>query len=274
MLIVGNRVSSVDIARFLEGIAAKVYISSRNPMETPIKVLQLIWSCVPDSVIFKKDISRFANKDGQVDGSITFVDGTVESDIDNVIFCTGFAVDFPFLGGLRQQGQNKEKLEKLRPPALLRVPGKRTKDTIKDTYRDIFCCRDPTLALVGFPGYIPTLATYYYQAQAVGRVWGGSAMLPNEKQMIEFAEKDVPPCVPFDFEGRSLRLHTLRIVTWLNSHAAMLAPDLPPYKGFEREVSTDLWGQVHATFKERTDAHIRATKEKRLKELRNLQIEA
>lgn len=71
-------------------------------------------------VIPKRDIKSIA-EDGK---TITFCDGSVQEEVDFMVMCTGYAVEFPFLAA------------KYRPKK------------IRDLYKNIFSVEDPTLAFV------------------------------------------------------------------------------------------------------------------------------
>ena len=76
------------------------------------------------------------------------------------------------------------------------------------------------MAFVGVPGHIINTAFFYYQAQAVARVWSGSAFLPSQQKMQEYVDAtSLYPFFPNDVNLQSGILHSHRFVTWLNDHA-------------------------------------------------------
>ncbi|KAI7857136.1 hypothetical protein BDC45DRAFT_501766 [Circinella umbellata] len=246
VLIVGGNASGVDIAFHLEGTAKNVYMVIRNEIDPSIEqstVGLLLRSMIPDNVIRKRGIVAFSNLNGDVDGSITFNDGTVVNDIDTVIFATGFITDFEYFGPLQavrrnqeqqqQQEKTKENGDATEEPLVI-SNGRR----VLNTYQEVFLIRDPTLAFVGVPGHIINTAFFYYQAQAVARVWSGSAFLPSQQKMQEYVDSTtLYPSFPDDVNLQSGILHSQRFVTWLNDHANYIANN----KSNEEEKKKELY---------------------------------
>ncbi|KAI9314945.1 hypothetical protein BX666DRAFT_431954 [Dichotomocladium elegans] len=251
VLLVGGNVSAMDVAGRLAGEAAKVYLSIRGSFQTPSKVLNLIRSLCPDSVIRLPGIHSFADKNGNVNGTITFVDGQTVADIDSVIFCTGYQCDFKYFGPLRAHVGDDDK------DALVVTNGKRP----VDTYRDIFLIKDPTIAFVGIPSCYASIGYFYYQAQAVARVWSGSALLPSQKRMKAFMDSYTYPFPPFDMSTHGEQLHVQRLVTWLNAHARALKKILPDLEGIDN-ATVDKWDEIVTSLKSRNAEIIAYTKSK------------
>lgn len=234
-------------------------MSIRGDFKSPSNILNLVRSVLPDAVIRKPNIKRFSNESGQVDGTITFVDGTTLRDIDYVIFCTGYAPDHSFFGPLRahidkvnnNNDDNDNQPPKAEMEPLVITDGK----NVFDRYRDIFLIRDPTLAFVGMPTHLTSTGLFHYQGQAVGRVWSGLAYLPSTRIMQEFMKNYRYPYPPFDMSIKSERLHAQRLVTWLNDHAERLKrenkPSPPMLKGVDPELE-NLWDEMVSTWPQRS----------------------
>jgi hypothetical protein len=106
VLVVGGRISAVDVSRLVSIEAKKVYMSYRGPFITNIGILDLVRSALPSTVIHKPGIEGFWVKDPNtgehvVNGSITFKDGTVLDDIDAVVFATGYQMKHSYFGQAR-----------------------------------------------------------------------------------------------------------------------------------------------------------------------------
>ncbi|KAI8140254.1 hypothetical protein BJV82DRAFT_623325 [Fennellomyces sp. T-0311] len=248
VLLIGSHVSAVDIAQRLDGSAKNVYMAVRGQWHSVSKILNLVRSVMPESTIRKPNIRSFSDPDGNIDGSITFEDGTVVRDIDRVIFCTGFITDYGFLGPLR----GYKGVESDQDPLVI-VDGRRP----LNTYRDIFLVRDPTLAFTGVPSHLNNTGFFYYQGQAVARVWAGLAMLPSQEKMQRFIETSVQPYPPFDMSLLSVLLNSQRLVTWLNAHAEK--PGLYVYKGTDPDI-LPLWEKMESGWRMRTEDILRRIK--------------
>ncbi|KAJ5161062.1 hypothetical protein N7492_006454 [Penicillium capsulatum] len=90
------------------------------------------------------------------DRSVHFEDGTFETDIDHIIFGTGFTWTLPFLPQVQTRNN--------------RVP---------DLYQHVFYRHDPTLVFVGAVGAGLTFKVFEWQAVAAARVLAGRASLPS-----------------------------------------------------------------------------------------------
>ncbi|KAG0192873.1 hypothetical protein DFQ28_007346 [Apophysomyces sp. BC1034] len=258
VVIVGGRVSAVDISRHLNGITRNVYLSFRGSFECSSQVINSFRSAIPEGVIHKSGIQSFTNKDGKVDGTITLEDGTTLDDIDQVILCTGYMVDLPFLGDLRVHTDDAE--PSTMSQNTVRADGKRA----IDTYREIFHIGDPTLAFVGFPSHLTLMRFFSYQSNAVARVWEGTARLPNQTKMKSITEQRQAPCNPDDLTGDSERLRAQGIITWLNHHAEFNdVKDLKTLKNYDPEFSS-IWLPLFMRWKEDSEKTIAETKEKEL----------
>lgn len=99
----------------------------------------------------------------------TFEDGNTESDIDAIIFCTGYAYSFPFL-------------EHVHP----RI--KREGISALPLYKHIFHMHYPTLAFVEIPERIVPFPLAECQAAVIARVWSGRLALPSQIRMEEWQE--------------------------------------------------------------------------------------
>ncbi|KAL4897774.1 glycoside hydrolase family 95 protein [Aspergillus ambiguus] len=107
-------------------------------------------------------ISHVASENGQ--RTVHFEDGTSVSDVDHIIFGTGFTWTLPFLPDI--------------PIRNNRVP---------DLYLHVFHQRDPSLVFLGAVGAGLTFKVFEWQAVAAARVLAGKAQLPplTEQQKWE-----------------------------------------------------------------------------------------
>ncbi|KAI7879894.1 FAD/NAD(P)-binding domain-containing protein [Lichtheimia hyalospora FSU 10163] len=254
VLLVGSHVSAVDLAQRMEDVANKVYMVVRGDWKNPgSDILKLIRSGIPQSTIHKPEIKCFADKHGNVNGTITFMDDTTLEDIDSVVFCTGYKADFHYLGALCAHEKDPQEAKE---KAIV------VTDDIKPltAYRDLFAMDDPTLAFVGIARHLHGLGHFWYQGQAVARVWSQAAQLPSQEAMRAFMDKYELPFVPHDMSTVSEQLHIQRIVTWLNTHAEHLNSPVNRLKGMDDSVMK-IWDKVTATWHHRTKEIVAAAKQ-------------
>uniref|UniRef100_A0A665UTZ6 Flavin-containing monooxygenase n=1 Tax=Echeneis naucrates TaxID=173247 RepID=A0A665UTZ6_ECHNA len=112
-----------------------------------------------------------ANLRGFVDSGVVFEDGTVEENIDAVVFCTGYRGTFPFLPPALSQGPYGELTlyKRLFPPSL----------------------QHPTLAIVGlFQTKGPIMPIAEMQARWAVKVFTGLSHLPCKETMLDITESE------------------------------------------------------------------------------------
>ncbi|XP_038162848.1 dimethylaniline monooxygenase [N-oxide-forming] 2-like isoform X2 [Cyprinodon tularosa] len=106
---------------------------------------------------------------GFKDSGVIFEDGTVEENIDAVIFCTGYKGVFPFLPSALSEGPQEELTlyKRVFPPSL----------------------QHPTLAIMGlFQTKGPIMPTVEMQVRWAVKVFSGFARLPSKQKMLEAIE--------------------------------------------------------------------------------------
>ncbi|XP_071343452.1 flavin-containing monooxygenase 5-like [Trachinotus anak] len=111
------------------------------------------------------------NLTGFVDSGVVFEDGTVEENIDAVVFCTGYNGKFPFLPPALSEGPHGELTlyKRLFPPSL----------------------QHPTLAIMGlFQTKGPIMPIVEMQARWAVKVFTGLSRLPPEEKMLEVTESE------------------------------------------------------------------------------------
>ncbi|EED17017.1 dimethylaniline monooxygenase, putative [Talaromyces stipitatus ATCC 10500] len=107
--------------------------------------------------------------------AVRFSNGHVETDVDSVIFCTGYLYSFPFLESLRQS---------LTPDG----------SYVRHLYQHLFFIDDPTLAFVALPKRIVPFPVSESQSAYIARVWANRAKLPANPVMREWEASLVASC--------------------------------------------------------------------------------
>lgn len=113
-----------------------------------------------------------------IPGTVTLVDGTILTDIDYVIICTGYHMAYPFMHPISKY-HNDSLPSSTNNPDILVTDGQQT----HNLHKDIFYIPDPTLAFIGVPYHIATFSLFDFQALALAAVFSGKAPLPTNQEM-------------------------------------------------------------------------------------------
>ncbi|KAL8729778.1 MAG: hypothetical protein Q9166_004501 [cf. Caloplaca sp. 2 TL-2023] len=156
VVVVGNSTSGLDIATQISTVSQHPLLNSKRS-EAPNFQRSVSW---------KKEMPEIAEFLPPCDApqAIRCIDGQIETNVDAVVFCTGYYYSFPFLSSLQ--------------PTLI-VTGER----VENTYKHLFYTDHPSIAFVGLPYKIIPFRTCEGQAAVVARVWSGRLELPSEPDM-------------------------------------------------------------------------------------------
>lgn len=160
VILVGNSVSGLDIAsQLLPYVSHPLLQSVRTAPEHP-----------DDSPVIKTvpQITEFRGHN-----EVVFADGTVESGVDLVLFCTGYLYTLPFLNP---------------------TPSSSTGERVTGTWQHLFSIQHPTLAFLGLPMKVIPFPVSQSQAAVVARVFAGVTKLPGREEMEEWERKRVMEC--------------------------------------------------------------------------------
>jgi cation diffusion facilitator CzcD-associated flavoprotein CzcO len=162
VIIVGNSASGIDIA-------GQIAPFSNPPLLISSKSESYLQSGeTPSNQLDKPPIAKFIPKDRTVE----FEDGSRESHVDAVLYCTGYFYSFPFISNLSPQ---------------LTTTGER----VENLYQHLFYRPDPTLALPVLNQKVIPFPFAEAQAAVVARVFSGRLELPSEKEMEEWERREV-----------------------------------------------------------------------------------
>ncbi|XP_070687811.1 dimethylaniline monooxygenase [N-oxide-forming] 2-like isoform X1 [Pempheris klunzingeri] len=145
----------------LYGLKPRHRLLDRKPLindDLPGRILQ-------GALVMKPNLKGFK------DCGVVFEDGTVEENIDAVVFCTGYKGNFPFLPLALSEGPHGELTlyKRLFPPSLLQ----------------------PTLAIMGlFQTKGPIMPIVEMQARWAVKVFTGLSRLPPKEKMLKILESE------------------------------------------------------------------------------------
>lgn len=158
-IVVGNSASGVDIG-------AQISTACRLPLLQSEKSESYFQPDPCATILQKREITEYIVQDR----SIRFKDGSVESGIDAIVYCTGYFYSFPFLNSLD-------------PPVVT------TGDHVENTYQHIFYRPHPTLAFAVLNQKVIPFPIAEAQSAVIARVWSGRLNLPSEAEMADWEKR-------------------------------------------------------------------------------------
>ncbi|KAK3111237.1 monooxygenase [Teratosphaeriaceae sp. CCFEE 6253] len=153
VIVVGNSASGIDIGGQIQQFC-------QPPMLLSSKSESFLVNAASSTKVDKPPIAEYIVKDR----SIRFEDGTIESGVDAVLYCTGYFYSFPFL-------------ESLDPPLTT------TGEKVKNLYQHIFYQPHPTLAFPVLNQKVIPFPLAEAQSAVISRVFSGRLTLPLEDEM-------------------------------------------------------------------------------------------
>ncbi|KAK5656312.1 hypothetical protein OQA88_4692 [Cercophora sp. LCS_1] len=160
VVIVGNAASGLDIAAQVGRVCKKPLLLSVHTTTPPANLEFVGAEEVPAIDEFLVD-----------QRGVRFQDGRVETDIDAVLFATGYLFTFPFLTSLE-------------PPLV--DNGRR----VHGLYRDLFHIDHPTLVFSGLPIKVVPFPLAETQAALFSRTWANVIPLPSVAEMRRWGQEE------------------------------------------------------------------------------------
>lgn len=174
MIIVGNSASGIDLSAQISTVCnLPIIVSEKTVPNTPSEDRSSWAKTVPEIVEFIPEGRK-----------VRFANGDIESDIDGVVFCTGYFYSFPFIRDLS-------------PPVV--TDG----SYARNLYEHLLYIDDPTLAFAGIPQRIVPFPVSEGQAAYVARAWADRLSLPSRAEMREWEAQMLKQ------KGESKMLHNL-----------------------------------------------------------------
>jgi cation diffusion facilitator CzcD-associated flavoprotein CzcO len=164
VLIIGNSASGIDISTQLLTVAKSITMSCvGEPMFKGV---------IEDQT---EQIDRIAKYDFDNNRSVTTASGKVISNIDKILFCTGYLYEIPFLKSY------------IDGPKAVITNGSH----LRYLYKQIFYIPDPSLILAGLPKSIIPFPFAEAQGQYVARILSGRLQLPSTEEMYAEYAKEI-----------------------------------------------------------------------------------
>lgn len=152
-IVVGNGASGIDIAM-------QIMTNCKLPLIQSQKSESFLLSDPSPKKQERPEIIEFIIQDR----AVRFADGTVEKDIDSVLFCTGYFYSFPFLNSLQ-------------PPLV-------TDGThVENLYQHFIYRPHPTLAFPVLQQRVIPFPMSEAQSAVIARLWNNRVSLPSEEDM-------------------------------------------------------------------------------------------
>jgi cation diffusion facilitator CzcD-associated flavoprotein CzcO len=215
VIVIGNSASGADIS-------AQVASHCQKPLLWSSKSVSMFSATHGSEGSTRKEvppIKRFI----AASRGVEFEDGTVESDIDAIIFATGYFYSFPFLENVK--------------PALIKDGSH-----VEHTYQHLFYAPQPTLSFLALCQRVIPFPLAEAQASLVARVYSGRLTLPSYSEMQKW-ERDTIAEV-----GDGRNFHLLPFPKDGNYMNAMSQWSLnaPPKEGLENDGKgkiPPIWGE-------------------------------
>ncbi|KAF2754790.1 flavin-containing monooxygenase family protein [Pseudovirgaria hyperparasitica] len=160
VIIVGNSASGIDIGSQIATVCkGSLIISSRSE--------SYLTPATPMSN--KLDLPTISALDPN-GRTVIFSNGHIESDVDSIVFCTGYFYSYPFLHG------------SIQPPLI------EDGTHVVNTYQHLIYRQHPTLALLALPQRVIPFQVSEVQSAFLARIYSGRLELPSQDEMKRWEE--------------------------------------------------------------------------------------
>ncbi|KAK0124728.1 hypothetical protein ONS96_008611 [Cadophora gregata f. sp. sojae] len=161
VILVGYSSSGVDIASKIENVCSSPLIISQRSAA----------GLSPGTLGFAKGKTMVPEiiSINAATKTVLFANGGEEENVDNIIFCTGYDYDYPFLKSI--SGFEQEH-----------------KEDNTQTFQHVFYLQNPTLAFVLLPLRVVAFPFAESQAAVIARIWAGRMTLPPLAAMKDWVQ--------------------------------------------------------------------------------------
>ncbi|CAD1809808.1 Flavin-binding monooxygenase-like family protein [Candida parapsilosis] len=179
VVVVGSRASGSDLTKFVaREPGTKVYQSIRNIDRT--KVFSNKPNVTTKPVIENIELS----KNNIV---VRFADGSVVTNPDHIIYCTGYLFSYPFLDRLFDKSLTNDGI------------------TVSNLYQHTFIINEPLITIIGVPVDGVSFRVFEYQAILLSRYLTGKIELISRNKQLEWVKQR------YELKGNSRLFHTIGV---------------------------------------------------------------
>ena len=224
VIVVGNSASGIDLSSQISTVAAQPVLISEKEKAAPGPVVQ-------EDKPWAKNVPEIAEF-LPAERSVRFANGEVQSNIDSVVFCTGYHYSFSFLKGLE--------------PPVVASDGSHA----AHLWEHILYTADPTLAFLSIPQRIVPFPVSEAQSALIARIWADRIPAPSPAEMtawVDALRKE---------KGENKALHNLAFpkdVHYINRlhDLSVTAKDVPGLENGGRGKTPVYWGKEKEWTRER-----------------------
>ena len=181
VLVVGSKSSGTDIAREISSVAKIVYVSDRSLIREAGAVYGNIHH-KPGILSTLSEELNIVDAETELGNSVQFEDNSI-ADVDVLIWCTGYAYDYPFLSLNEDHEHVGDELSQKHSTTGLSVNVQK-KRKVCNIYQQVFSISHPTLSFVGLPYSVVPFPLFLLQAKWIASIYSGRKVLPNVTEQI------------------------------------------------------------------------------------------
>ena len=156
---IGNSASGIDVSAQISTVSKLPVLISEKERGNPNP-----GGVIQDGKSWSKQVPEITAFLPQ-ERSVRLADGTVEQDVDSVVFCTGYHYSFPFLRSLE-------------PPVVVRDGSH-----ADQLWEHMLYAPDPTLAFLSIPQRIVPFPVSEAQSSVIARIWADRLPAPPRREM-------------------------------------------------------------------------------------------
>lgn len=181
VLVVGSKSSGTDIAREISSVAKIVYVSDRSLIRGAGAVYGNVHHKPGILSTLSEELNN-VNTGTELGNSVQFEDNSI-ADVDVLIWCTGYAYDYPFLPLNEDHDCVGDELSQKHSTTGLSVKIQ-NKRKVCNIYQQVFSISHPTLSFVGLPYSVVPFPLFLLQAKWIASIYSGRKVLPNATDQI------------------------------------------------------------------------------------------
>ena len=184
VVVLGNGASGEDLSLEIAGVAREVILAARGWAESAETTRETAKNTYPRTLKRSGGITKLH----PTEHSVTFENGVEETDVDVVIYATGYAVTFPFFLA-HEEGRDGALVEAPKPEK--EIPSVRD-NRVAPLWEHVFPPHSaPSLSFVGLPWKVVPFPQFEVQSRWIALALSGAVALPGRDKMMRFAEAQI-----------------------------------------------------------------------------------